>query len=224
MRATPDAAVVLLSGGQDSTTCLAWALARFARVEAVTIDYGQRHRIELQSAARIAAAVGVPQRVVPCDSFAALGGNALTGGEAVASGVRADTNLPNTFVPGRNLVFLTLAAAYAWQLGISELVTGVCQTDYSGYPDCRQDTMEALQEALRRGVDAPFTIHTPLMHLTKAQTIGMLRELGRLDLLALSHTCYNGSVPPCATCPACVLRAKGFAEAGIADPLMTTAS
>ena len=224
MRATPDAAVVLLSGGQDSTTCLAWALARFARVEAVTIDYGQRHRIELQSAARIAAEVGVPQRVIPCDSFAALGGNALTGGEAVANGVRADTNLPNTFVPGRNLVFLTLAAAYAWQLGISELVTGVCQTDYSGYPDCRQDTMEALQEALRRGVDAPFTIHTPLMHLTKAQTVGMLRELGRLDLLALSHTCYNGSVPPCATCPACVLRAKGFAEAGVADPLMTKAS
>lgn len=220
MRASPDAAVVLLSGGQDSTTCLAWALARFRRVEAVTIDYGQRHRIELEAAARIAAAVGVPQRVVPCDSFTALGGNALTGGEAVAAGVRAGTNLPNTFVPGRNLVFLTLAAAYAWQRGISELVTGVCQTDFSGYPDCRQDTMDALQEALRRGIDAPFTIHTPLMHLTKAQTVTMLRDLGRLELLASSHTCYNGSVPPCGTCPACLLRARGFAEAGVADPLV----
>jgi len=224
MRANPDAAVVLLSGGQDSTTCLAWALARFRRVEAVTIDYGQRHRIEIDAATRIAKAVGVAQRVVPCDSFAALGGNALTGGEAVAAGVRADTNLPNTFVPGRNLVFLTLAAAYAWQRGISELVTGVCQTDYSGYPDCRQDTMDALQEALRRGIDAPFTIHTPLMHLTKAQTVTMLRDLGRLDLLALSHTCYNGSVPPCGTCPACVLRAKGFHEAGMDDPLVPSAS
>jgi 7-cyano-7-deazaguanine synthase len=221
MRANPDAAVVLLSGGQDSTTCLAWALKRFRRVEAATIDYGQRHRVELDAAAAIARAAGVAQRVIPCDSFRALGGNALTGDEAVASGVRAANQLPNTFVPGRNLIFLSLAAAWAYQLGISELVTGVCQTDSSGYPDCRADTMAALQEALRCGMDAPFTIHTPLMHLTKAQTVTMLRDLGALPLLALSHTCYNGLRPPCGTCPACVLRAKGFAEAGIADPLVS---
>jgi 7-cyano-7-deazaguanine synthase len=220
MQANPDAAVVLLSGGQDSTTCLAWALKRWRQVEAVTIDYGQRHRVELDAAVRIARAVGVPQRTIPCDSFRALGGNSLTGDEAVESGVRASSGLPNSFVPGRNLVFITLAAAFAWQRGISELVTGVCQTDYSGYPDCREDTMVALQESLRRGMDAPFTIHTPLMRLTKAETVFLIRDLGQLDLLRLSHTCYNGAVPPCGTCPACLLRAKGFAEAGVADPLL----
>jgi 7-cyano-7-deazaguanine synthase len=220
MDANPAAAVVLLSGGQDSTTCLAWAMPRFARVEAVTIDYGQRHRVELEAAATIARLAGVTQRVIPCDSFRSLGGNALTGDEAVADEARADTGLPNTFVPGRNLIFLTLAAAYAWQRGISELVTGVCQTDFSGYPDCRADTMAALQEALRRGLDAPFTIHTPLMHLTKAQTVLLLRDLGGLHLLAHSHTCYNGAAPPCGHCPACVLRAKGFREAGLPDPLL----
>lgn len=217
----PQAAVVLLSGGQDSTTCLAWALARFRHVECVTIDYGQRHHIELESAARIAMVVGVPQTVIPCNSFSALGGNSLTSSTNVASAIDPETDLPNTFVPGRNLVFLTLAAAYAWQRGIAELITGVCQTDYSGYPDCRADTMTALQAALRAGIDFPITIHTPLMSLTKAETVHMLRDLGKLDLLRHSHTCYNGSVPPCGTCPACVLRAKGFAEAGIEDPLLS---
>lgn len=219
---TPDAAVVLLSGGQDSTTCLAWALERFARIDCVTIDYGQRHRVELEAARRVAEAAGVTQTTIPCDSFRALGGNSLTGGAAVATAVDPATGLPNTFVPGRNLVFLTLAASYAWQRGIADLVTGVCQTDYSGYPDCRADTMEALQAALRAGIDFPITIHTPLMHLTKAETVHMLRDLGRLDLLRHSHTCYNGAVPPCGTCPACVLRAKGFLEAGIEDPLMAS--
>lgn len=221
MQANPEAAVVLFSGGQDSTTCLAWTMARYRRVECVTIDYGQRHRVELDAAVRIARAVGVPQQVIPCDSFRALGGNSLTSAEAVQSGVSAATGLPNSFVPGRNLVFITLAAAYAWQRGISELVTGVCQTDYSGYPDCRQDTMDSLQESLRRGMAAPFTIHAPLMHLTKAQTVTLITQLGRLDLLRLSHTCYNGAIPPCGTCPACVLRAKGFADAGVADPLLS---
>lgn len=214
-------AVVLFSGGQDSTTCLAWALARFAEVHAVTIDYGQRHRIELEAARRICEAVGVPQAVIPCDSFRALGGNALTGTAAVENGPAAG-GLPNTFVPGRNLIFLSLAAAYGWQRGIHTVVTGVCQTDYSGYPDCRATTMAALQEALRAGLDAPIEILTPLMHLTKAATVHLLRDLGRLDLLALSHTCYNGQVPPCGTCPACLLRARGFAEAGVPDPLTGT--
>ncbi len=220
MQPDPTAAVVLFSGGQDSTTCLAWAQARYARVETITIDYGQRHRIELTAAAAIAARAGVPQRVIPCDSFRALGGNSLTGDEAVAGGVRAGNHLPNTFVPGRNLIFLTLAAAYAYQRGISEIVTGVCQTDYSGYPDCRESTMTALQASLRAGMEFPITIHTPLMHLTKAQTVHLIRDLGKLELLAWSHTCYNGQVPPCGTCPACELRAKGFREAGVVDPLM----
>jgi 7-cyano-7-deazaguanine synthase len=216
-----NAAVVLLSGGQDSTTCLAWARARFPRVLSLAIDYGQRHRIELQAAATIARLAGVEHAVVPCDSFRALGGNALTGDEAVVDGARARDGLPNTFVPGRNLIFLTLAAAFAYQRGATNLVTGVCETDYSGYPDCREQTMVALQEALRRGMEVQFVIHTPLMRMTKAATVRMAVDLGALPLLAHSHTCYNGSVPPCGTCPACVLRAKGFAEAGVADPLLT---
>lgn len=220
MDADPTRAVVLLSGGQDSATCLAWAQRRYRQLYAVTIDYGQRHRIELDAAAEIARRAGVPRTLIPCDSFRALGGNALTGTEAVADGVRADNHLPNTFVPGRNLVFITLAAAFAYQRGITEIVTGVCQTDYSGYPDCRADTMAALQTSLRTGMEFPVTIHTPLMHLTKAETVVMMRDLGRLDLLAWSHTCYNGQVPPCGACPACELRAKGFREAGIADPLV----
>jgi 7-cyano-7-deazaguanine synthase len=220
MQQTLDAAVVLLSGGQDSATCLAWALRRYQRIHAVTFDYGQRHKIELDAAATISTMAGVSQSVIPCNSFTALGGNALTGTEAVSATVRADSQLPNTFVPGRNLIFITLAAACAYQRGITEIVTGICQTDYSGYPDCRMDTMVALQEALRRGMEAPFTIHTPLMYLTKAETVHMMRDLGRMDLLAHSHTCYNGSVPPCGTCPACELRSRGFREAGIADPLI----
>ena len=215
-----NAAVVLFSGGQDSTTCLAWALSRFSRVATVTVDYGQRHRIELVAAAAIARCAGVEHAVIPCDSFRALGGNALTGDEAVRDEPGSAGHLPNTFVPGRNLILITLAAAFAYQRGITDLVTGVCQTDYSGYPDCRADTMTALQESLRRGMESPFTIHTPLMHMTKAETVFLLRDLGRLDLLALSHTCYNGSVPPCGTCPACRLRAKGFAAAGMEDPLL----
>ncbi len=220
MRVDPEAAVVVFSGGQDSTTCLAWAQARWRTVHAVAIDYGQRHRIELTAARTIADRAGVPLAIVPCDSLRALGGNSLTGSEPIPTGIPAAGTIPNTFVPGRNLVFLTLAAAYAYQRGIGHLITGVCQTDYSGYPDCREDTMHALQAALRAGMDAPFTIHTPLMHLTKAESIALMRDLGRLDLLAWSHTCYNGVFPPCGTCPACLLRAKGFAEAGIADPLL----
>ena len=219
MKLDPTAAVVLLSGGQDSTTCLAWALKRFARVRSLAIDYGQRHRIELQAASEVARRAGVAHATIPCDSFRALGGNALTGDEEVRAGVRDEDSLPNTFVPGRNLIFLALAGAFAYQHGCANIVTGVCETDYSGYPDCREETMRAMQEALHRGMDAPFVVHTPLMRLTKADTVRLARDLGALPLLAWSHTCYNGSVPPCGTCPACQLRAKGFIEAGIADPL-----
>ncbi len=220
MKLALDAAVVLLSGGQDSTTCLVWAQRRFARVWSLAIAYGQRHGIELEAAAEIARRAGVPHRTIPCDSLTALGGNALTSNEEVQASLVPETGLPNTFVPGRNLIFLTLAAAYAYQQRAAHVVTGVCETDYSGYPDCRQATVVAMQAALRAGMEAEFHLHTPLMHLSKARSVQLAIEVGALGLLAYSHTCYNGKVPPCGTCPACLLRARGFAEAGIPDPLL----
>ncbi len=216
-------ALVILSGGQDSTTCLFWALERFgaAGVEALTFDYGQRHRIELQCAANVARHAGVRHTVLPIDTFTALGGNSLTDPDiAVADAGDTTTGLPNTFVPGRNLIFLTYAAAFAWQQGIEHLVTGVAQTDYSGYPDCRRETIDALQQALCLGMDTNFTIHTPLMDLSKKETVELAIDLNAIDAMALTQTCYNGQQPPCGECPACILRAKGFAEAGIADPLL----
>ena len=221
-----DKALVVLSGGQDSTTCLYWALDRFGQdaVETVTFDYGQRHRIELDCAAQVAQYAGVPNTCLPIDTFAALGGDALTDPEIdVADTTAAAASLPNTFVPGRNLVFLTFAAAYAYQRDIAHLVTGVAQTDYSGYPDCRTETISALQQALRLGMETEVNIHTPLMHLSKKATVELARDLGALPAMALTHTCYNGARPPCGTCAACELRAKGFAEANIADPLLETA-
>ena len=221
-----NAALVLLSGGQDSTTCLYWAMRKFGRdmVATLSFDYGQRHRVELQCAEAVAADAGVSYRCLPIDTFAALGGDALTDSAvAVESEPLADTGLPNTFVPGRNLVFLTFAAAYAWQRGIEHLVTGVAQTDYSGYPDCREHTIASLQQTLRLGMESEVTIHTPLMHRSKRQTVELAQELGALSAMALTHTCYNGERPPCGECPACILRAKGFAEAGIEDPLVTGA-
>lgn len=220
MQPDTDAALVVLSGGQDSATCLAWAMRRWRRVETITFDYGQRHRVELEAAQRVARIAGCANTILPVNSLAALGGNALTGDDAVRSGVDPETHLPNTFVPGRNLIFLTLAAAYGYQRRIVDLVTGVCQTDYSGYPDCRAGTMSALQESLRQGMEWPVTIHTPLMHLTKAESVDMAQEVGAMALLAWTHTCYNGSVPPCGSCPACALRARGFQEAGVPDPLL----
>lgn len=219
-------AVVVLSGGQDSTTCLYWAIDRFGRtnVQSLTFDYGQRHRIELDCAARIAADAGVGNVRLPIDTFAALGGDALTDSTiGVESRPVPTTGLPNTFVPGRNLVFLTFAAAFAYQRGIAHLVTGVAQTDYSGYPDCREETIEALQQALRLGMESDVQIHTPLMHLSKKETVLLARDLGAIPAMAMTHTCYNGVRPPCGDCPACLLRARGFAEAGIADPLLASA-
>ncbi|MEE8344496.1 MAG: 7-cyano-7-deazaguanine synthase QueC [Woeseiaceae bacterium] len=216
-------ALVVLSGGQDSTTCLYWALDKFGTdaVEAITFDYGQRHRVELGCAARVAEFAGVPHTLMPIDTFAALGGNALTDPNiGVQKDADVETDLPNTFVPGRNIVFMTFAAAYAWQRNIEHLVTGVAQTDYSGYPDCRQDTIEALQLTIRLGMASNVVIHTPLMSLSKKETVLLARDLGALEALALTHTCYDGRRPPCGECPACVLRARGFNEAGIEDPLL----
>jgi 7-cyano-7-deazaguanine synthase len=219
----PDArAVVVLSGGQDSTTCLYWSIKRFGveNVYTVTFDYGQRHRIEIDCAQQIAAHAGVSSCVLPIDTFSVLGGNSLTDDLPVRGPEGQPGGLPNTFVPGRNLIFLTYAAAYAWQHDIDNLVTGVAQTDYSGYPDCRSETIAALQDTLRKGMDRHFTIHTPLMQMTKRETVELAQDLDALEALRLTHTCYNGDRPPCGTCPACQLRAKGFDEAGIADPLL----
>ena len=212
-------AIVVLSGGQDSTTCLFWAINKFNSVETVTFDYGQRHRIELEAAQKIAKLAGVKNTILPIDTFGILGGNSLTGKEAVDESSQ-EGELPNSFVPGRNLIFLTFAAAFAYQREIKDLVTGVCQTDYSGYPDCRQNTIEAIQLAINLGMESNVMIHTPLMWMTKSETVKFAEEVGALEALAWSHTCYNGEVPPCGQCPACELRAKGFEEGGIPDPLL----
>jgi 7-cyano-7-deazaguanine synthase len=223
MHEVNEKALVLLSGGQDSTTCLYWALDRFGAeaTSALCFDYGQRHRIEIECAEKIAAAAGVALDCLPIDTFAALAGDALTDTSIdVGDAVDEATGLPNTFVPGRNLVFLTFAAAYAYPRDIGNLVTGVAQTDYSGYPDCREATIEALQQAIRLGMESDIVIHAPLMHRSKKETVELARDLGALDAMAMTHTCYNGQRPPCGHCPACRLRAKGFAEAGVADPLL----
>lgn len=216
-------ALIVLSGGQDSTTCLYWAIARWGRenLQTLTFDYGQRHRIELEAARDIAEFAGVPNAALPIDTLRVLGGNALTTDDiAVQTELNPETNLPNTFVPGRNLIFLTYAAAFAYQRGIHHLVTGVAQTDYSGYPDCREETIKSLERTIQLGMEYEITIHTPLMQRSKAETVRMVRDLGGLEAMALTHTCYNGQRPPCGSCPACVLRAKGFDEAGIPDPLI----
>lgn len=223
-RLDPSRSLVVFSGGQDSTTCLYWALDRFDGVEAVTFDYGQRHRIELESAAAICGLADLPQHVLPVSVLEAVGGSSLIGDDGDLVTATGDDGLPETFVPGRNLVFMTAAAALAYRLNCGALVTGVCETDYSGYPDCRRDTMESLQRTLQHGMECDISIHTPLMKLTKADTVRLARDLGALDAIALSHTCYAGQFPPCGRCDACRLREKGFSEAGIPDPLVTRAS
>lgn len=223
-------ALVVFSGGQDSTTCLHWALRTFASVETVFFDYGQRHASEERAAQQIAWKLGVPFRRFKLDFFREVGGNSLTDSSMEIGTDYGSHGLPNTFVPGRNLLFLTQAASYAYTRGIRDVVTGVCQTDYSGYPDCRHDTMRALQRALHIGLGWPernrgragaFRIHAPLMFRTKAESVVLAKAWGALDSLALSHTCYEGLFPPCGRCPSCLLRAKGFAQAGIEDPLVT---
>ena len=212
-------ALILHSGGQDSTTCLAWAIKKFGRdnIETISFDYGQRHKTELTSAKKICKKLGIKNTVLKADVFKHLGKNALTHDLKIKTPKKG---LPSTFVPGRNIFFITLAAAYAYAHGIHDLVTGVCETDYSGYPDCRENTMKSLEKTLSYGMDFKFKIHTPLMFLTKSETIKLIKKLGHLDLLALTHTCYNGKNPPCRKCPSCILRTKGFKEAGEIDPLM----
>lgn len=222
-------ALVLYSGGQDSTTCLAQALTRYDRVETLGFDYGQRHGVEMQVrlTARQALVQAFPEwrarlgedHVLSLDVLTQIGGSSLT--DDVAFAMQAD-GLPNTFVPGRNLLFLTLAGALAYRRGMSVIVTGVCETDFSGYPDCRDDTMKAMQLALNLGLDRRLLIDTPLMWLDKAQTWALAQALGGDKLVELirreTHTCYQGVRDTlhawgygCGTCPACELRARGWA-------------
>jgi len=216
-------ALVVLSGGQDSTTCLYWAINKFGQqnVSSISFDYGQKHKIELQAAKNIAELAQVHNQIIPIDTFSVLGGNALTDNIETDSAASAQSgSLPNTFVPGRNLIFLSFAAAYAYQRDIHHLVTGVAQTDYSGYPDCRDNTLRSLEQTLSLGMEYDIHIETPLMFLSKAETILLAEKLGALDAMAYTHTCYNGQQPPCGHCQACILRAKGFAEANRPDPLL----
>lgn len=213
---TNKVSLVLLSGGQDSATCLAIALEQ-GPVHALAFDYGQRHRIELDVAAKLAAHVGVPFEIIPLPIISQLTSNALTRHDQEIT-TSADS-LPSTFVDGRNMVFLTMAAIRAKQLGINRIYTGVCQTDFSGYPDCRDVFVKSLNVTLNLAMAFEFQLETPLMWLTKAETVQLMAKLNRLDWYRLTHTCYEGQVPPCGNCPACKLRQAGFKAASIPDPL-----
>jgi 7-cyano-7-deazaguanine synthase len=218
-----DHALVLFSGGQDSSTCLAWALARYAHVETIGFSYGQRHGIELACRDPIRAemaspALGPDHMVDLRATLVALGSTALTSDTAIAMN---DEGLPNTFVPGRNLLFLTCAGAIAYRRGIKRIVAGMCETDYSGYPDCRDDTIKAMQIALNLGMHRRFVLETPLMWRDKAATWRLAHELGGDALVEMirteTHSCYLGDRSRlhdwgygCGTCPACELRAAGW--------------
>jgi 7-cyano-7-deazaguanine synthase len=230
MLASADTALVLFSGGQDSTVCLAWTLERFARVETIGFDYGQRHRAELEVRPRVRARMAAlrpswaqrlgDDHVVKLDALGAISETALTRDVEIAMG---EGGLPTTFVPGRNLVFLTFAGALAYRRGARHLVAGMCETDFSGYPDCRDDTVKAMQLALNLGMERRFVIHTPLMFIDKAATFALGHEIGGPDFVDLlveeTHTCYLGDRSQrhdwgygCGACPACRLRADGFAR------------
>ena len=225
-----DTALVLFSGGQDSTVCLAWALERFARVETIGFDYGQRHAIELEVRPRLRQRLAAlkpewnarlgEDHVVRLDALAAISDTALTRDVEIEI---AESGLPTTFVPGRNLVFFCFAGALAYRRSARHLIGGMCETDYSGYPDCRDDTIKAMQVALTLGLDRRVTLHTPLMWIDKADTFALAWEMGGQPLLDViiedSHSCYMGDRTHfhdwgygCGTCSACQLRAQGFAK------------
>lgn len=203
---------MVFSGGQDSTTCLFWALKQFDEVEAVTFDYGQRHRLEIEVAASIAKELGISHTVLDMSLLNQLAPNALTRSDIAIE--QKDGQLPSTFVDGRNLLFLSFAAVLAKQKGARHLVTGVCETDFSGYPDCRDIFIKSLNVTLNLAMDYQFVIHTPLMWLTKAQTWKLADELGAFEFVRTKTlTCYNGIIADgCGECPACVLRRRGLEE------------
>lgn len=230
MALTDEGALVLFSGGQDSTTCLAWALERFERVETVGFDYGQRHLIEMDCRAPLLTAIRDmttewadrlgEDHVIDLGVLGQISDTALTRDAEITM---EENGLPSTFVPGRNLVFLTFAAATAYRRGLDHIVGGMCETDYSGYPDCRDATMKSMQQTLRLGMDTNVTLHTPLMWLDKADTWSLAGELGGDALIELirsdTHTCYLGERGErhdwghgCGSCPACELRKNGWIE------------
>jgi 7-cyano-7-deazaguanine synthase len=225
-----DKSLVLFSGGQDSTVCLAWALERFSHVETIGFAYGQRHAVELDVRPRIREGIAAlspvwrerlkDDHVIRIDALAAISETALTRDVAIEIG---ESGLPTTFVPGRNLIFLAFAGATAYRRGAKHLVAGMCETDFSGYPDCRDDTIKAMQLALSLGMDRRFVIHTPLMWIDKAATFALAEQLGGDPFVRLlveeTHTCYLGDRSHrhdwgygCGECPACQLRADGFAK------------
>jgi 7-cyano-7-deazaguanine synthase len=221
------AALLLFSAGQDSATCLAWALRRFERVETIGFAYGQRHAIELEQRPVVLhkLSMGAPGRLGP-DILVDLSGYGALAESALTTGRKrewANNGLPPTFVPGRNLVFFSVAAAHAYRRGVDTLIGGMCETDFAGYPDCRRDTLDAMQSSLSLGLDTPMRIETPLMHLTKAGTWALAHELGGEALVDTivehTHTCYEGNRARrhswgygCGQCPACELRARGWTE------------
>lgn len=214
-------AVVIFSGGQDSTTCLYWAIQQAGgrkNVEAITFAYGQKHAIEIEQSALICKKEKVRQTIIDISFLDTIVESALTSGGDVNK--TNDKGLPASFVPNRNQLFITLAHSYAQKIGATDLVTGVCQTDYSGYPDCRIDFIQQIQKATNMGSMSDISIHTPLMYLNKAETFKLANDLGCLkEVIELSHTCYEGDRDThhlwgygCGKCPACQLRAKGYAE------------
>jgi 7-cyano-7-deazaguanine synthase len=228
MAFSQETALVLFSGGQDSTVCLAWALERFSRVETVGFNYGQRHAVELSVRERLRRRMTAlhanwksrlgEDHTVKLDALATISDTALTRDTAIEMG---DSGLPTTFVPGRNLMFFCLAGALAYRRGARHLVAGMCETDYSGYPDCRDDTIKAMQVVLTLGMDKRMTIHTPLMWIDKAATFSMAQDIGGAAFLDIvledTHSCYLGDRTRrhnwgygCGECPACKLRAQGF--------------
>lgn len=220
-------ALVLFSGGQDSTACLAYALDNYDHVETLGFDYGQTHKIELQCRAALRTGIADikdwgtklgDDHTLPLPALAQIGGTALIGDGEIKM---LENNLPSTFVPGRNILFLTYAAALAYRRGLGVLVGGMCETDYSGYPDCRRDTLDALEAAINKGMESGISINTPLMHIDKADTWALAHKLGGQALVELtlehSHTCYRGDRTNrhawgygCDDCPACELRAAGY--------------
>ena len=206
-------ALVIFSGGQDSTTCLLQAIQTYGRehVQAITFQYGQRHAVELERARWIVQDLGITQTVLDLSLMQHITHNALMDGQAEIQ--TADNGVPNTFVDGRNALFLLYAAIYAKGQNIKHIIVGVCETDFSGYPDCRDVFVTSMNVTLNLAMDYAFQIHTPLMYLTKAQTWQLADDLGRLNYVREhTHTCYNGIVGGCHECPSCLLRERGLAE------------
>jgi 7-cyano-7-deazaguanine synthase len=221
--------LVIFSGGQDSTTCLYWAKEKFKGVHAVTFDYGQRHRIEIESAKKIVRLAEVASHEIIDITGMMKTTSPLVDFSREVSQYRSVDELPGgiepTFIPCRNILFLTAAANRGVVRGIKDLVIGVSAIDYGGYPDCRPKFITLMEETLRHGLEMEIKIHTPMISLTKKDTVLLASKIsGCMEALAYSHTCYQGKFPPCGKCHACLLRMKGFKEAGVEDPLVERAT